>query len=116
MYSPQPYPSGSISISTSLALVASKSSSDGSNSICQAIGISCPSNSVPDIAVSMMGDHRPSSQEPWPSSSAFAMFLGGFQVGNLGMSSLSALPPHHFVDPDRGEWRGAPLGDRIVAI
>ena len=26
------------------------------------------------------------------------------------------LSPHHFVDPDRGEWRGAPLEQRIVAI
>src|SRR5437870_2552183 len=28
----------------------------------------------------------------------------------------STLPPHHFVDPDRGEWRCASFGTRIVAI
>src|SRR5262245_1139548 len=90
MYSPQPYPSHSIPISSSLALASSKSSSDGSNSICHAIGISRPLNSVPDMAVKRMGDHRSSSQKPSPSSSALLMFLGSLHFGILGMGVLNA--------------------------
>src|SRR5215831_3356031 len=91
MYSPQPYPSGSIPISSSFALATSNSSSDGSNSICHAIGISRPLSSVTDMSVKRMGDHRSSSQEPSPSSSAFARFFGNFHFGILGMA-FSMLP------------------------
>src|SRR5262245_42770241 len=90
MYSPQAYPSGSIPCSSRLALASSKDSLDGSNSICHAMGISRPLTSVPDMAVKRMGDHRSSSQNPSPSSSALAMFLGGFHVGILGMSGLDS--------------------------
>ncbi len=31
-------------------------------------------------------------------------------------SVATGLPAHHFVDPNRGEGRGAPLRDRVVAI
>src|ERR1700684_4613331 len=100
MYSPQPYPSGSLPISASLALADSNSSSDGSNSICHAMGISRPLSSVPDMAVKRIGDQRSSSQNPSPSSSSLAIFWGAFHIGILGMSDPT---------PDRA-GSGAPLG------
>src|SRR5688572_30469518 len=113
--SPQPYPSGSIPPSSSAAFASSSPSSDGSNSTCHATGISRPPNSVPDMAVRRIGDHRSSSHAPSPSASALPRFFGTFQVGILATGDLTAagtLGQNSIARPDRryGAAGGAQAG------